>query len=73
MMLKNGTAARQLFTDLLQRLSACRGGVRVFAHFYRGIPDIESVSDGAQTRTDLGTLLDGSNFPEDTVIDIAPR
>jgi hypothetical protein len=61
---------RELLHDLLLDLSACHGGVRVFAHMYQGEPNEENLPNHARTAISLSELIDGGNFPEDTVVDV---
>jgi hypothetical protein len=61
---------RELLHDLLHDLSACHGGVRVFAHMYRGDPNEENIPKHAGMAISLSELIDGGKFPKDTVVDV---
>jgi hypothetical protein len=62
---------RELLRDLLSDLSACDGGVRVFAHSYSGDQNSEQVTGQLGGRIDVRELIDGGDFPQHTVIEIA--
>lgn len=62
---------RELLRDLLSDLSVCDGGVRVFARSYSGDQDSEQVTGHIGGQIDVRDLIDGGDFPQHTVIDIA--
>lgn len=62
---------RELLHNLLLALSACDGGVRVYAHLYSGDQNSELVTGLLGGQMEVCELIDGNNFPQDTVIDIA--
>jgi hypothetical protein len=63
-------APHELLYDLLLDLSGCRGGVRVFAHTYQGEPNEEKVLAHPEVPINVTELIDGGNFPEDTMIEV---
>ena len=61
---------RELLHDLLINLSARDGGVRIFAHFYKGDQNEEKILGHIGVPVNFADLINGGNFPENTMIDL---
>jgi hypothetical protein len=60
----------ELLYDLLINLSTCDGGVRIFTRMYKGDPNEEKVVGHTRMPVNLADLVNGRNFPKDTLIDV---
>ncbi|HLY57674.1 MAG TPA: hypothetical protein VKS60_19070 [Stellaceae bacterium] len=63
---------RDSLMDLLAALSVCPGGVRIFAHMYKGAQDEERVTGQTGGAMCIDDLKEATDFPVDAVVAITP-